>query len=72
MENYNMNSFAVAINQLSEELRPKLPPTDCRLRPDLRLMENGDFENAEKEKDRLEMNQSNRRKAAIQILKEKG
>ena len=36
---YNMNSHALMLNALSDELAQKLPPTDCRFRPDLRLWE---------------------------------
>ena len=38
------------LNQISDELKEKLPPTDCRLRPDMRYWEHNDLENAEAEK----------------------
>lgn len=60
----------MAINQLSDELKEKLPPTDCRFRPDLRYFENGDLQNAEAEKDRLESNQEKRRQAAKKLVLE--
>ena len=33
--------WALHLNELSPELIAKLPPTDDRLRPDMRLMEHG-------------------------------
>ena len=48
---------------MSDELKEKLPPTDSRLRPDQRALENGDTENAVREKHRLEEAQRARRKA---------
>jgi hypothetical protein len=33
--------FTTHLNDLSPELRAKLPPTDDRLRPDMRLFEHG-------------------------------
>lgn len=44
------------LNNLTEDLLRNLPPTDCRLRPDLRAYENGDIPLAAKEKIRLEDN----------------
>lgn len=58
---FNMNYFALQMNLISDDLAKKLPPTDARLRPDLRAWENGDFDLATKEKDRLENNQRQRR-----------
>ena len=31
------------LNELDDTLRDSLPPTDCRLRPDIRQMEEGDI-----------------------------
>ena len=39
---YGMNALSLQLNQLSDDLKAKLPPTDCRLRPDLRLWEEKD------------------------------
>jgi oxysterol-binding protein 1 len=50
------------LNYLSETLREKLPPTDSRLRPDQRALENGDAETAIKKKHGLEEKQRSRRK----------
>jgi hypothetical protein len=60
---YNFSRFSLQLNYLSDELREKLPPTDSRLRPDQRALENGDTENAIREKHRLEEAQRARRKA---------
>ena len=49
------------MNNMSDELREKLPPTDSRLRPDLRAWEHAQNEHAEQEKRRLESNQRSRR-----------
>lgn len=38
-------------------LKEKLPPTDSRLRPDQRHLENGEYERANEEKQRLERRQ---------------
>jgi len=42
------------LNYLSDGLKEKLPPTDSRLRPDQRALENGETELAIREKHRLE------------------
>lgn len=31
------------LNELHKEMEGAIPPTDCRLRPDIRAMENGDI-----------------------------
>lgn len=51
---YNLTSFAISLNELTPGLRDKLPPTDSRLRPDQRHLENGEYELANAEKLRLE------------------
>jgi len=33
------------LNELDDEMKATLPPTDCRLRPDIRRMEDGDIGN---------------------------
>lgn len=33
------------LNELDEEIESAIPKTDCRLRPDIRAMENGDIGN---------------------------
>ena len=43
---YYFPQFTLQLNYLPDELREKLPPTDSRLRPDMRELENGDMEAA--------------------------
>ncbi|XP_033515001.1 oxysterol-binding protein-related protein 1B-like isoform X3 [Nicotiana tomentosiformis] len=55
---YNFTCFAITLNELSPDLeQEKLPPTDSRLRPDQRFLENGEYEIANSEKLRLEQRQ---------------
>ncbi|GAV87567.1 PH domain-containing protein/Oxysterol_BP domain-containing protein [Cephalotus follicularis] len=54
---YNLTSFAITLNELTPGLQEKLPPTDSRLRPDQRHLENGEYEKANAEKQRLEQRQ---------------
>ncbi|XP_042506009.1 oxysterol-binding protein-related protein 2A isoform X2 [Macadamia integrifolia] len=54
---YNLTSFAITLNELTPGLKEKLPPTDSRLRPDQRCLENGEYEKANAEKLRLETRQ---------------
>ncbi|URE25252.1 oxysterol-binding protein [Musa troglodytarum] len=51
---YNLTPFAISLNELTPSLMEKLPPTDSRLRPDQRHLENGEYELANAEKLRLE------------------
>ncbi|XP_010250934.1 PREDICTED: oxysterol-binding protein-related protein 1D-like isoform X2 [Nelumbo nucifera] len=59
---YNLTPFAISLNELTPGLLDKLPPTDSRLRPDQRHLENGDYELANAEKLRLEQLQRQARK----------
>uniref|UniRef100_A0A3P9AN32 Oxysterol-binding protein n=1 Tax=Esox lucius TaxID=8010 RepID=A0A3P9AN32_ESOLU len=52
---YNFTRFTMTLNELEPGMERLLAPTDCRLRPDIRAMENGDL--AHVEKDRLEEKQ---------------
>jgi len=54
---YNLTRFAITLNELTPGLKEKLPPTDSRLRPDQRCLENGEYERANAEKLRLEQRQ---------------
>ncbi|KAI4336492.1 hypothetical protein L6164_015014 [Bauhinia variegata] len=54
---YNLTKFAITLNELVPGLKEKLPPTDSRLRPDQRCLENGEYEKANAEKLRLEQKQ---------------
>ncbi|XP_039839121.1 oxysterol-binding protein-related protein 1D-like [Panicum virgatum] len=64
---YNLSPFAISLNELTPHLLKKLPPTDSRLRPDQRHLENGEYEMANAEKLRLEQLQRQARR-----LQEKG
>ncbi|CAA0818378.1 Oxysterol-binding protein-related protein 1D [Striga hermonthica] len=59
---YNLTPFAISLNELTSGLQKKLPPTDSRLRPDQRHLENGEYEMANAEKLRLEQLQRQARK----------
>ncbi|XP_062020324.1 oxysterol-binding protein-related protein 1C-like [Rosa rugosa] len=59
---YNLTRFAITMNELLPGLKEKLPPTDSRLRPDQRYLENGEYEMANSEKLRLEQRQRQARK----------
>ena len=51
---YNLSPFAISLNEIMPGMLEKLPPTDSRLRPDQRHLENGEYELANLEKLRLE------------------
>ncbi|KAK7353145.1 hypothetical protein VNO80_18585 [Phaseolus coccineus] len=59
---YNFTRFAITLNELTPGLKEKLPPTDSRLRPDQRYLENGEYDMANSEKLRLEQRQRQARK----------
>ncbi|WOH08195.1 hypothetical protein DCAR_0727632 [Daucus carota subsp. sativus] len=59
---YNLTPFAISLNEVTPGLLEKLPPTDSRLRPDQRHLENGEYELANAEKLRLEQLQRQARK----------
>jgi oxysterol-binding protein 1 len=54
---FNVTPFVVTLNALPEKLKPYLAPTDTRLRPDQRAMEDGDYDAAAEEKNRVEVKQ---------------
>uniref|UniRef100_A0A8D3AAQ2 Oxysterol-binding protein n=1 Tax=Scophthalmus maximus TaxID=52904 RepID=A0A8D3AAQ2_SCOMX len=58
---YGFSTFALELNELSARLRPLLPPTDSRLRPDQRMLEEGDVEESDRQKDAIEGFQRERR-----------
>ena len=60
---FSLTPFAITLNALPERLRPHLCPTDTRLRPDQRAMEDGEYEFAATEKNRLEEKQRAKRRA---------
>ncbi|KAK3826447.1 MAG: Oxysterol-binding protein-domain-containing protein [Linnemannia gamsii] len=59
---FNLTPFAMTLNDCPDELKKHLCPTDSRLRPDQRAMENGDFDVANTEKQRLEEKQRAKRR----------
>ncbi|KAK9307627.1 hypothetical protein QLX08_002214 [Tetragonisca angustula] len=62
-EYYQFTTFAMSLNELTPEMEKVLCPTDSRLRPDIRKLENGDQDGAAAEKTRLEEKQRETRKA---------
>lgn len=59
---YGFTTFAASLNEITPIEKGKLPPTDSRLRPDQRAAEDGDFDEAEVLKGKLEEGQRKRRK----------
>ncbi|XP_071346608.1 oxysterol-binding protein-related protein 1-like isoform X2 [Trachinotus anak] len=59
---YAFSTFAMQLNELEKSMEGVIPPTDSRLRPDIRAMENGDIDLASAEKKRLEEKQRMARK----------
>ncbi|KAG8919174.1 hypothetical protein FRC01_001441 [Tulasnella sp. 417] len=62
-EYYGFTSFAMSLNEITPDMEGRLCPTDSRLRPDQRAMEEGRMDFADDEKARLEAAQRVRRKA---------
>lgn len=65
---YGFPVFAATLNELTPIEANKLPPTDSRLRPDQRALEEGNLDAAEELKARLEEKQRERRRE----MEEKG
>ncbi|KAI3360959.1 hypothetical protein L3Q82_013169 [Scortum barcoo] len=59
---YGFTKFAIELNELDPSLKLLLPPTDTRLRVDQRLLEEGNLEAAEEQKQRIEQLQRERRR----------
>ncbi|KXX80073.1 Oxysterol-binding protein 2 [Madurella mycetomatis] len=59
---FNLTPFVLTFNHLDDNLRPWLAPTDSRFRPDQRAMEDGEYDFAATEKNRLEEAQRARRR----------
>ncbi|KAK7064441.1 aconitase family-domain-containing protein [Favolaschia claudopus] len=59
---YGFTSFGITLNEITSDIDGKLPPTDSRLRPDVRALEEGHLEVAEREKTRVEEAQRDRRR----------
>jgi len=58
---YGFTFYGMTLNEITDDLIGKLPPTDSRYRPDVRALENGQLELAEEEKTRVEQLQRARR-----------
>lgn len=61
-QTYGLTTFAAALNEITSLEKDKMAPTDCRLRPDQRMAEEGDLDGAEEWKVKLEEAQRARRK----------
>ncbi|XP_076325986.1 oxysterol-binding protein-related protein 1-like [Tachypleus tridentatus] len=61
-EYYHFTLFAMALNELNDDMKHQLPLTDSRLRPDIRKLELGDIDGAAYEKNRIEEKQREARK----------
>ncbi|KAJ8105660.1 hypothetical protein OPT61_g10042 [Boeremia exigua] len=59
---FNLTPFVVTLNDPNEKLVPIIAPTDTRLRPDQRAMEDGAYDFAATEKNRVEEKQRATRK----------
>jgi hypothetical protein len=59
---YGFTTFAATLNQITPIEQDNLPPSDSRLRPDQRALEDGDVDHAEALKARLEERQRGRRR----------
>lgn len=60
---FNLTLFSISLNALQPHLKRWLAPTDTRLRPDQRDMEEGRYDQAADEKNRVEEKQRAARKA---------
>lgn len=63
LEYYGFTTFAMSLNEVTPDMEGRLCPTDSRLRPDQKAMEEGRMDFADDEKARLEAAQRERRKA---------
>jgi oxysterol-binding protein-related protein 3/6/7 len=69
---YGMNWLSMNLGQMTEELKAKLPPTDSRFRPDLKMLEEKNVKGADLEKERIEENQTKRHEARVAKAREEG
>jgi hypothetical protein len=66
---YGFTRFAIELNELTDDLKEVLAPTDTRFRPDQRHLEEGRIDKAEVEKQRIEESQRKRRRV-LELNKE--
>ncbi|KAJ3415877.1 hypothetical protein HDV05_003941 [Chytridiales sp. JEL 0842] len=69
---FNQTSFAMNLNHLPDSLVGYLPPTDSRLRPDQKAMEQGQWDAAHTFKEKLETVQRLRRKHVVSHFEKTG
>jgi len=67
---FNLTPFAVTLNAIPDRLKPVIAPTDTRLRPDQRAMEDGEYDLAATEKTRVEEKQRSKRRQREQAGEE--
>ncbi|KIJ21564.1 hypothetical protein PAXINDRAFT_165033 [Paxillus involutus ATCC 200175] len=65
IECYGFTAFGMTLNEVTTDLHGKLPPTDSRFRPDVRALEEGNVDEAEAQKTRLEELQRDRRRRGV-------
>ena len=64
---YGYTHFGITLNEITPDIKDKLPCTDSRFRPDVRALEEGDIERAESEKLRVEQTQRERRQRGEEV-----
>ncbi|KAI2637838.1 oxysterol binding protein [Hypomontagnella submonticulosa] len=67
---FNLTPFVLTFNHIDDNLKKWIAPTDSRYRPDQRAMEDGEYDFAAAEKNRLEEAQRARRKVRQQTGEE--
>ncbi|KAI1505921.1 oxysterol-binding protein [Biscogniauxia marginata] len=67
---FNLTPFVLTFNHIDDNLKQWIAPTDSRYRPDQRAMEDGEYDLAASEKNRLEEAQRARRKVRQQTGEE--
>lgn len=68
---YSFNHFTMTLNEMKEEFKHLIAPTDCRFRTDIKQLELGNLDEAGYEKNRLEEGQRERRKNQTEEYKGK-
>lgn len=58
---YGFSEWTAQLNEITDDIKDVLPPTDSRLRPDQRAYEEGNVDKAEEQKHKLEVKQRERR-----------
>ena len=71
-KNFHFTDLSMFLNQMSDDLKKKLPLTDSRLRPDQRAMEEGLWNQADSLKNQIETSQRLRRKEIVSDFERTG